>query len=60
VTRKVCRFTQAEVSRVTKVAKAQGMAVELMPDGSIRIVPTVPMPVRISGSEIEEEPRIVF
>ena len=34
-----CRFTQAEVARVMRVAKAEGMTVEVRPDGSIRIVP---------------------
>jgi len=60
MTRRSARFTQAEISRAAKVAKAQGMAVEIAPDGSIRIVPVVPMPVRIPEGGVEEERRIVF
>lgn len=34
-----CRFTQAELARAMRVAKSEGMTVEVKPDGSIRIVP---------------------
>lgn len=60
MSRKIARFTQAEISRVAKVAKAQGVAVEMVADGSIRILPTVPDPVRLLPPEVEEERRIVF
>lgn len=33
------RFTQAELARAMRVAKAEGMTVEVTPTGSIRIVP---------------------
>jgi hypothetical protein len=33
------RFTQSEIARALRVAKAEGMTVEIRPDGSIRIVP---------------------
>ena len=33
------RFTQSELARAMRVAKAEGMTVEVRPDGSIRIVP---------------------
>lgn len=33
------RFTQSEIARALRVAKAQGMTVEIRPDGTMRIVP---------------------
>ena len=33
------RFTQTELARAMRVARAEGMTVEIRPDGSIRIVP---------------------
>lgn len=33
------KVTQADIARVMRVAKAEGMTVEVRPDGSIRIVP---------------------
>ena len=33
------RFTQTELARAMRVARAEGMTVEVRPDGSIRIVP---------------------
>jgi hypothetical protein len=52
-------LTQAEISRATKVAKAQGMAVEIAPDGTIRLIPA-PSAVEITGPSVEEQRRIVF
>jgi hypothetical protein len=37
--RRAARFTQADVNRATKAAQAAGMAVELLPDGIIRLIP---------------------
>lgn len=36
------RFTEAELRRAAKVAAAAGMAVEILPDGTIRVVPIPP------------------
>lgn len=33
------RFTQSEIARALRVAKAEGMTVEIRPDGTLRIVP---------------------
>lgn len=60
MTRKIARFTQAEINRAAKVAKAHGMAVEMGLDGVMRLVPAVPVPVRIPAPEVEEDRRIVF
>jgi hypothetical protein len=60
MTRKIAKFTHAEISRATKVAKAQGMAVKLVPDGSILILPTPPVPVHTMDPDIETERGIVF
>lgn len=37
-------FTEADLARAVKVAKSQGMAVEVTRDGTIRIVPSAPQP----------------
>ena len=39
MSRPPARFTQAELARAMRVAKGEGMTVEVKPDGSIRIVP---------------------
>lgn len=57
--RRIARVTQAEISRATKVAKAQGMAVEISPDGTIRLFPTVPLS-NPAVTEIEPVRRIVL
>jgi hypothetical protein len=33
------RITQSEIARALRVAKAEGMTVEIRPDGVLRIVP---------------------
>jgi hypothetical protein len=37
--RPASRFTQSEIARALRVAKAEGMTVEIRPDGTMRIVP---------------------
>lgn len=59
MTRRTARYTQAEIRRVTKVAKAQGMAVRVADDG-IWIVPPSPEGPQTGGKEIEPTRRIVF
>jgi hypothetical protein len=39
VSRRPARFTQAEARRASRVAKAEGMAVDMLPNGVIRLVP---------------------
>jgi hypothetical protein len=39
MSRRPARFTEADIRRAAKVAKQLGMAVEIKPDGTIRIVP---------------------
>lgn len=39
MSRRPARCTQADLRRATAVAKEMGMAVEVAPDGTIRIVP---------------------
>ena len=36
------RHTEADIRRATKVAKEMNMAVDLLPDGTIKIVPPPP------------------
>jgi len=38
MSRRPARFTEAEARRAAKVAKAEGMAVEFLPDGTIRLI----------------------
>jgi hypothetical protein len=40
--RRAARFTEADAFRAAKAAKRAGMAVEIEPDGTIRIVPFEP------------------
>ena len=53
MSRKAARFTEADIVRAIKAIKRTGesLAVEIAPDGTIRIVPVVPA---ISMSTIEE------
>jgi hypothetical protein len=37
--RTAARFTQAELARAMRVAKGEGMTVEIRPDGTLRLVP---------------------
>lgn len=53
MSRRPARATQAEISRATKVAKAQGMAVEIDQDGTIRIVP-------VRGSVLDAAEKALF
>jgi hypothetical protein len=46
------RCTEAEIRRATKVAKEMDMAVDILPDGTIRIVPA-PLP---PDSSLPEKP----
>jgi hypothetical protein len=39
MSRRPARFTEADVRRAAKVAKQLGLAVEIAPDGTIRLVP---------------------
>ena len=43
MSRSPSRFTQAELARAMRVAKGEGMTVEIRPDGTLRLVP-VDMP----------------
>ena len=44
--RRPARATQADIRRAVSAAKQAGatMAVEVLPDGTIRLIPTVPVP----------------
>lgn len=59
MSRRIARVTQAEISRATKVAKAEGMAVEIAPDGTIRLFQTIPLSDQ-EKTEVEPARRIVF
>jgi hypothetical protein len=37
--RPASRLTQSEIARALRVARAEGMTVEIRPDGTLRIVP---------------------
>jgi hypothetical protein len=39
MSRRPARFTEADVRRAAKVAKQLGLAVEIAPDGTIRLAP---------------------
>ena len=39
MSRRPARFTEADVRRAAKVAKQLGLAVEITPDGTIRLAP---------------------
>lgn len=56
MSRRTAKYTQAEIRRATKVAKAQGMAVRVADDG-IWIVPPSPEGTKIAG-QIEPTRRI--
>ena len=58
MSRRPARFTQADLNRAIKAAKQNGMGVEVLADGTIRIVPAPPvnysLPERLAaGSRIE-------
>ncbi len=42
MSRRAARFTEADAFRAAKAAKRVGMAVEIGPDGTIKIVPHDP------------------
>lgn len=56
MSRRTAKYTQAEIRRATKVAKAHGMAVRVADDG-IWIVPPSPEGPQIAG-QIEPTRRI--
>jgi hypothetical protein len=52
MSRRPARCTKADIARAVSVAKDCGMAVEILPDGTIRIVPSEPVdkrPARVDG-----------
>ena len=54
MSRRPARFTEADVRRAAKVAKQLGLAVEITPDGTIRLAPaTVTTPAEASRPERE-------
>lgn len=64
MSRRAARFTQADIARAIKAIEQTGanMAVEIAPDGTIRIVP---LPLKQDSEEkppvaIEEEAEAVF
>lgn len=40
MSRPASRFTQSEIARAIRAAKAEGMTVEIRADGTMRFVPT--------------------
>jgi hypothetical protein len=48
MTRRAARFTMADISHALKAVEVSGMAmaVEILVDGTIRIVPTMPVPIQ--------------
>jgi hypothetical protein len=41
MSRRPARFTEADLRRAAKVAKMLGLAVEVAPDGTIRLCPVI-------------------
>lgn len=39
MSRRPARFTETDLKRAAKVAKALGVAIDIMPDGTIRVAP---------------------
>lgn len=56
MSRRTAKYTQAEIRRATKVAKAQGMAVRVGPDK----IEILPMPTAAEGQKLENGGRIYF
>ena len=57
MSRRPARFTEADIRRAGKVAKQLGLAVEIAPDGTIRLVPAS---VTNSGEASPPEREIVL
>jgi hypothetical protein len=53
MSRRPARFTEADATRAAKAARRAGMAVEILPDGIIRIVP-----VEQKGTEPVRAPKV--
>lgn len=53
MSRRPARFTEADARRASRAAKAEGMAVDILPNGVIRLVPAemVTLPTRPEGEE---------
>jgi len=63
MSRRAARFTQADIVRAIKAIQQTGapMAVEIAPDGTIRIVPISSQDERRSeGLSVEDEPEAVL
>jgi hypothetical protein len=54
MSRRAARFTVADINRALKAVEASGMpmAVEVLVDGTIRIVPTIPVPIPTPDREL--------
>jgi hypothetical protein len=58
MSRRPARCTQADIARAVRVAKAENMAVEILTDGTIRIVP--PEAVDKSETRVQADEEIVL
>lgn len=52
MSRRPARFTQADITRAVKGVKEAGenMAVEILPNGTMRIVPAPAQPAKLEGN----------
>ncbi|MGA2638417.1 hypothetical protein [Methylocella sp.] len=57
MSRKPARFTESDLNRVVKIAKRHGSGVDILPDGTIRILPldSVAAPVPVIA-----EPKVIM
>ena len=62
MSRRPARCTQADIHRAIKAADQAGarMAVELLPDGTIRLVPVVEKSGNAAGEALSSEQKIVL
>jgi hypothetical protein len=58
MSRRPARCTQADIKRAIKAAEAAGahMAVDILPDGTIRLTPTTPKTSESSEGPSQREP----
>lgn len=62
MSRRPARATQADIRRAIEAAKAAGvaMAVEIRPDGSIRLIPVTPDMTKSVAPPLGDRPPMVF
>ncbi len=53
MSRRPAKFTEADLRRAAKVAKAMGVAIIVQPDGSIRVDPNTLPPLTRASDEAE-------